>query len=578
MGFHFQCGRHKSMPAVSDAPTACARYLGQQAMDAKHCQSPVEFGTQAAASVRIGRRLEAGDPQQITAGEAVQGMFTAQYGGKQRCFAFAQRVESSHPTRLTHNWFANDFDRPDVRREVLDDRETLQVTGVGLEGDFRVAGKIANVFGHLEPSDNAFALVKSGATDFKLIGAIDHRFDPQQDRLLVVHFDGITIDPMLDAYAFMPPLDIGAAVAVKATVALASQKPQNVSGAPAQGCVFHQLGVQPPQDVSILKQHIGGVFGLLHTPAVPHTPEQILKQRIDLKRQTLQKTAPVQTGEAGCQPIGSWPVSDSRECVLDLAEADAPLSHAAGQPLVSVEIDLDREREPGLQPNVDQPEDRIHKIKVQTQTFRLIADQMRTVLAELQLEALGLFHSRKHADQAFADSIPLGHGPGFRFFVQLAAHMTIGTTGLCRHGLRVLHHALGHLDHIAFKVLHQHLFPSQKRLHPLRPADRQITFENYSVETIQDPRYTFRVFVEKFFQGVLLILDSVEFGDSPILQDGRLLCIHKSTFGNQKSEIGLRAQPALIPYPSGTAKKNKLIVDYPYNSFIRRMILPSIYR
>ena len=123
MGFNFQCGRHESMPAVSDTPTARARYLSQQAMGAKHCQSPVEFGTQTVASVRIGRRLEAGDPQQITTGEAVQGMFSAQYSGEQHRFAFTQRVQTSRPTRLMHNWFANDFDRPDVRREVLDDLE-----------------------------------------------------------------------------------------------------------------------------------------------------------------------------------------------------------------------------------------------------------------------------------------------------------------------------------------------------------------------------------------------------------------------------------------------------------------------
>ena len=151
MGFELEGGGHECVAAFGDAPAAGPGDFGQQAVCAQHVESAVDPGRQPATFQGAGWRMDSGSPQQITAGKAVEGVFAAQDGGEQRGFALAQGVEPPGATRLAPNRFADGVEGLYELGEVFDTRETLQVTLVGLEGDFRVTGKVANMLGHPEP-------------------------------------------------------------------------------------------------------------------------------------------------------------------------------------------------------------------------------------------------------------------------------------------------------------------------------------------------------------------------------------------------------------------------------------------
>src|SRR5258708_6967246 len=68
-------------------------------------------------------------------------------------------------------------------------------------------------------------------------------------------------------------------------------------------------------------------------------------------------------------PGRSHDVAQTREGVIDLEVLDPAPVELARQPLVTVEIDLHLEREPGLQLDVDQTQLAIHEVVIELQAF-----------------------------------------------------------------------------------------------------------------------------------------------------------------------------------------------------------------
>jgi hypothetical protein len=62
-------------------------------------------------------------------------------------------------------------------------------------------------------------------------------------------------------------------------------------------------------------------------------------------------------------------VAQAHECVVDLEVLDPAPVELARQPLVTVEIDLHLEGEPGLQLEVDEPQLAIHEVVIELQTL-----------------------------------------------------------------------------------------------------------------------------------------------------------------------------------------------------------------
>ena len=77
--------------------------------------------------------------------------------------------------------------------------------------------------------------------------------------------------------------------------------------------------------------------------------------------------------------------------------------HLLSQPGVAVDVDLDGEREPSRQPDVDQAQVGIEEVEVEHALRPACVDQAGAVLGVGQLEAGAAFHAAEDADQPFAD-------------------------------------------------------------------------------------------------------------------------------------------------------------------------------
>src|SRR5208337_4800962 len=92
------------------------------------------------------------------------------------------------------------------------------------------------------------------------------------------------------------------------------------------------------------------------------------------------------------------------EGVVVLAKAELALSKLAGQPVVAVDVDLDCEREPGLQAEMNQTAIGIEEIIVQYAMRPARENQARSSLAMNQLDGAASFHDLQDGDQSFAET------------------------------------------------------------------------------------------------------------------------------------------------------------------------------
>jgi hypothetical protein len=86
-----------------------------------------------------------------------------------------------------------------------------------------------------------------------------------------------------------------------------------------------------------------------------------------------------------------------------LHEADTGVVELAGQPVVTVDVDLGGEREPGLDPNVTQAELRIEKVEIEDALRATGEDQPRPAVAVAEFDRAAGLLATEDADQALAE-------------------------------------------------------------------------------------------------------------------------------------------------------------------------------
>src|SRR5919204_4740273 len=100
-------------------------------------------------------------------------------------------------------------------------------------------------------------------------------------------------------------------------------------------------------------------------------------------------------------------IPDPGKTVFQTMISNARSIHLSGEPLASVEADLDVEGEPGLNPGIHEAELRIYEVVVQEEAFPLAKPEIQLfgfgIRADLVTHA-GLDAS-KDSDEAFADTI-----------------------------------------------------------------------------------------------------------------------------------------------------------------------------
>ena len=109
---------------------------------------------------------------------------------------------------------------------------------------------------------------------------------------------------------------------------------------------------------------------------------------------------PAELGEAVGLALGLGGIVELREGVVLQHEAQTQAGQLLGQPIVTVDIDLQCERQPGLQADVNQAELRIEKVVIEHALLARPRDQPRPPLAGNQLKRIASFQRTENADQS----------------------------------------------------------------------------------------------------------------------------------------------------------------------------------
>ena len=143
--------------------------------------------------------------------------------------------------------------------------------------------------------------------------------------------------------------------------------------------MIQERTVQMGQRRATGEQQVRGELGLIDNPMHGVASELFAQQRIDLPYPTIQDFGPVELGEAVGQALGLDRVVELGERVVLLYEAQFFLHHLLGEPFVAIDIDLDGERQPGLQTNVDQAELGIEEVVVKDPLLPRSTDELRAI-------------------------------------------------------------------------------------------------------------------------------------------------------------------------------------------------------
>ena len=204
--------------------------------------------------------------------------------------------------------------------------------------------------------------------------------------------------------------------------------------------------------------------------------------------------------------LSPFAVADPQKGVVLFSVFDAVLIHLPGQPLVTVQTDLNHQREPRLNADVHQPEFTVDEVVIKTEALACGIDELRPTLTGNHLETLTWFEHPQDANQSLSNTVILGDLPREVFLAEPAVDVVKRPLMLCgdRFGMipdtfRVLHDEL-------FEFLDQQTLPHQQPFHCVAPTDGEITFEQNPVKTGDDTRDSIIILTDELFHGVLLAL------------------------------------------------------------------------
>src|SRR5439155_17039911 len=271
-------------------------------------------------------------------------------------------------------------------------------------------------------------------------------------------------------------------------------------GAEAHRGVPQQSCIQALQRGAVLEQNVGGIFGLVNHLIIGQPTQKLLQMWISPSGERRQNAWPVLMGQSVGKTLGAFRIAQLDEGVIQALIGQAVAMHLARQPLVSVDINLDAERKPCLQPDMHEAEESVNEVEVNTQAARIGRDQLGSFFPVAQFKTGTLLDRGQDADEALRDPITGDNRRHLLLFACSAIQIHIGTTGLFGHGHGVLLDALGTGQSKGFKILQQYLLLPKKSLECARLAERQITFENNPIKTRQRALNVGRMLLPKRIQ------------------------------------------------------------------------------
>ena len=295
------------------------------------------------------------------------------------------------------------------------DSQRFQITPIGCQRDLGSPPEIGNALAQGNPHENALALSLYFPTNIPTSGIIDGRLDPQYTPLLVVHFDGVLIDPVFDAHPFNPYSQIALDFSRRPAIEAPLKETENLLRTEMINGVMQQRRIEGLEAFGILEQDIRRVFAFSNTPVIPGQFQAVMRVKPGVTSfgQQVQPADPFPLDQAVHQPLGLGNVVDVDEAIVALLIFDTLAIKASAQPLPPINADLNGKGKPGLQSHMHQAKFPVNKIEVQVKTLPDGGIQSEGFQAPVlfQFEGPTGLNAGQHADQSVGNVILFHHLP-----------------------------------------------------------------------------------------------------------------------------------------------------------------------
>src|SRR5437870_4703648 len=127
----------------------------------------------------------------------------------------------------------------------------------------------------------------------------------------------------------------------------------------------NQPGVDRGERRGIAVHDVRGPLALVSRPVIALGPasEDVVMERVEGLRNAAERARPSDGELSVHELLGELRVSELREAVVIPAKVrPSSLAQVPGQPLATVDADLDGEREPGLEAGADEAEERMQVV------------------------------------------------------------------------------------------------------------------------------------------------------------------------------------------------------------------------
>ena len=357
-----------------------------------------------------------------------------------------------------------------------------------------------------KPSHDLLTLAYSSATDLKLIGMIDHRFDAQYESLFVVHLDPVGSHPVFDPCSSGTLLTIVEHLALEIAVKFSSEKGQDILGAETDRGVFQQFWIQLLQGGAIVEHNVRGEFVLIDYPVIFCPFQQVPHEGIDPGSHRIERAVEFLSGEVVGKALGSIHVFDPCKSIVDFLVGYAVAIHLAGEPIVTIDADLDVHGKPRLDTHMHHAPLTVNEIVVEAQTFALGSYKTRPPLAIGKHEALARLDNAKDTYESCRDTVLQGNLLSKVFFaVPVTIQILIRTLGTFGDSLCMVTQALRLLRDEFLEIFDQNTLTRHERLHASTVSDGQVSLENNSIRARQNASDLGSMLFNEFFQRLGLI-------------------------------------------------------------------------
>ena len=207
------------------------------------------------------------------------------------------------------------------------------------------------------------------------------------------------------------------------------------------------------------------------------------QQRIHPAGEPLEDHRPRQGRKPIGEPLGAARVFEPEEGIVEALVPEAPLIELVGEPVMAVEVDLDGEREPGLQADVEETELAVQEVEVEEEALPPRRADHRPPLPRGEAKAAARLDRGEDAHQALADAIAAGDLAGALVLPHGGLEVLPGTARLLCDRVGVRPQPLRLSEHEGLELLEEHALVVEEVLHPVRVAEGQMALEEQAVET-----------------------------------------------------------------------------------------------